>query len=72
MDERYNTMVLDFHFEKLENRLFPTPHMAKSGGCNSSILHPFDFFSSGLFLVLPLNLNTTKDKGNQIKFYLDY
>ena len=39
MDESYNTMVLDFHFEMMMQKSpFPTPHMAKSGGCSYSIL----------------------------------
>ena len=67
MDEGYTTMVLDLHFEKVKISLFPTPQMAKSGACNSSILHPFGFLPRALFLYSFLNLNTNQSQGKLIK-----
>ena len=68
MDEGYNTMVFNIHFDMMKKSPFPTPHMAKSGGYNSSILHPFDFFFSGFisYSSFEPKYNQSQGKPNKI------
>jgi hypothetical protein len=57
-------MALDHKYKMLENIDFPTPHMAKSGACNSLILYPLRPFCVPLSMIVHNTYRHVKDKEN--------